>query len=226
MSILKRSGNYLLYLREDIRFSLLSHLPRPTDEEILKHIAYSLGNAPDQKVILNLAAGKGLLVQEYFDHIADQIRFELWCREKFNSQTESLYLRYKKSLTELEYSMIRVRSKDLSFELFHQLEAEEANFFELASEYSLGRERRSGGFVGSFNVGDLLDEIADHLLTLEPGIASPPLQVGEFWVILKLDERRDPVMDDATVSRILKIAGEEHINNMLRERVKSIYDSE
>jgi peptidyl-prolyl cis-trans isomerase SurA len=65
-----------------------------------------------------------------------------------------------------------------------------ADFAELALKHSDGPEATKGGNIGFVRQGELLPQIERAISGLEPGQVTPPIETGDGWHIIKLDEKR------------------------------------
>lgn len=60
-----------------------------------------------------------------------------------------------------------------------------ADFYELASIYSISPSRSKKGFLGNINVNHYSDDISFILKTLEEGNITAPLKYGKYFIIFK-----------------------------------------
>lgn len=67
-----------------------------------------------------------------------------------------------------------------------------ADFAELALKHSDGPEATKGGNIGFVRQGELLPQIERALSTLDLGQMTEPIETGDGWHIIKLDEKRLP----------------------------------
>jgi peptidyl-prolyl cis-trans isomerase C len=81
-----------------------------------------------------------------------------------------------------------------------------ANFAALAQEHSIGPSGPSGGDLGWFGEGVMVQEFQDAVVALEVGAVSAPVQTQFGWHLIKLIETRikerpplDEVRDDLTL---------------------------
>ena len=74
------------------------------------------------------------------------------------------------------------------------------SFETLAGSRSTGPEAAVGGFMGTFERGQLPSELEDAAFTLEPGRTSPPIQTSLGYHVLRVDSRqpaRELSLDEA-----------------------------
>ena len=116
------------------------------------------------------------------------------------------------------YSLLRVRDASLARELWIRLEEGETTFAEAASQYSQGPEAARKGVMGPLAIGTLQPkEIRDRLRALAPGELTPPWTIGEWHIIIRLEQLTPARFDEATRQTLL----DEEMNNFLTSRVKA-----
>ena len=97
------------------------------------------------------------------------------------------FIRRKKQLDRVVFSLIRTQELDLAQELYFRLQAEEESFADLAGQYSQGPESLIGGFVGPIELGNLPSALAKVLSTGQPGKICP-ISLGESQAIVRLEK--------------------------------------
>ena len=85
------------------------------------------------------------------------------------------------------YSLIRVSDGNLAFELHQRLLEGEADFTTLASSYSEGSERSSGGRYGPVPFNQAHATVVEKLRGCQEGELLEPFFLEDIWVILRLD---------------------------------------
>lgn len=124
------------------------------------------------------------------------------CRDAFGHLAETTFLRQKGKLDQVVYSLIRVGDPHMAHELYHQLEAGEATFSELAHRYSEGPERLSRGVVGPKPLSNAHPALAERLRTAQPGVVQPPIRVTDVWLITRLEQLIPATFTDSTAQQI------------------------
>ena len=103
---------------------------------------------------------------------------------RFDDQVESEFLRIKSDLDRVEYSLIQLDDRALAQEVYFQLRDDGVEFSQLAQDYSLGRERHTGGLVGPVALSTLPVEIAALFNHQQTGLVYAPVSVADrFWVV-------------------------------------------
>ncbi|WP_339106878.1 peptidylprolyl isomerase [Roseovarius rhodophyticola] len=100
--------------------------------------------------------------------------------------------KYPTDLQETEYraSHILVETEDEATALVAELEGG-ADFATLAREKSTGPSGPSGGDLGWFGAGDMVEPFFNAVVELEQGQVSPPVQTTFGWHVILLAETRD-----------------------------------
>ncbi|MCY7277953.1 MAG: peptidylprolyl isomerase [Phormidesmis sp. CAN_BIN44] len=105
-------------------------------------------------------------------------------RLRFADQVESEFLRSKSDLDRVEYSLIQLDDLALAQEIYFQLRDDGVEFAPLAQQYSLGSERRTGGWVGPVALSGLPISIANLFRNQQTGIVHTPVSINDrVWVV-------------------------------------------
>ncbi len=138
--------------------------------------------------------------------------------EKWGHRLESYFLERKEQLDQVSYSMIRFKDAGAAREIYHRLTEGEQSFPELAREYSQGAEAKNGGLIGPIPM-DMPHPIIARMLKLsKPGQLWPPTQVGEWIVIIRLEQLIPAQLDERMRWRLLH----ELFNNWLSGQLNQI----
>ena len=136
--------------------------------------------------------------------------------ETWGQKVEAYFLQRKAKLDQVVYSLLRTRNADVATELYFRLKDGEADFAELAQQFSEGPEAQTGGIVGPVPLSTPHERLAQILSTSQPGQLSPPVRVGEWNVILRLEKLVSAQLDDGTRERLI----EEMFRTWLEEQVR------
>ena len=121
------------------------------------------------------------------------------------------------------YSLLRVKDPGLARELWIRLEEGEISFAEAASRFSEGPEADRKGVMGPMAIGVLQPpQLAEMLRSLAVGQIRPPQQLGEWQVLLRL-EQLTPARFDAPMRQQLL---EEQLESFLSARVEQLLAGE
>ncbi|MFC1663290.1 peptidylprolyl isomerase [Patescibacteria group bacterium] len=88
-------------------------------------------------------------------------------------------------------------ARELAEDLLTQLKEEDANFEDLASEFSAdAASAAEGGDLGYFGRGVMVEEFEKAVFALEPGEISDVVQTEFGFHIIKLEDKRETEVDD------------------------------
>ena len=121
-----------------------------------------------------------------------------WSRQQWEQRLESLYLSKKQGLDFVSCSLLRVKDQSLAFELSLRLKANEASFEQLSWKYGEGPERSQGGRFEHQRLECLPNALRPLLAKLKPGGVLKPHSLGDWFVIVALDELVPAQFDDTT----------------------------
>lgn len=143
------------------------------------------------------------------------LRIQRYCQIHHAAKAESRFLQRKSQLDLVVYSLIRVQDGALARELYFQLASGEANFAELASQYSQGPERSTSGIIGPKPLTDAHPELAERLRTARDGELMDPFVVSNWWLVVCRDRYIPATFNDAVSEQMAK----ELFNEWLQEEV-------
>ena len=114
------------------------------------------------------------------------------------NKIETHFLKRKDELDVYKYNAIRVKGSDLAHEIYFQLEAGESNFFDLSRTYSLDKKIFPDSVVGPKNTVGLHPVIKEKLRSYDIGNLIKPFQIDKWWLIIKLLEKKQAILDQKT----------------------------
>lgn len=116
---------------------------------------------------------------------------------------ESYFLDGKSQLDQVIYSLIRTQNFEVAQELYFRIQAKEQTLAELAKEYSQGPEALTGGLLGPIELGQLQPTLAKLLAVSQPGQLWPPTRLGQWHMIVRLEQLIPARLDDTMRQRLL-----------------------
>jgi parvulin-like peptidyl-prolyl isomerase len=122
---------------------------------------------------------------------------------QWNHQAEAHFLKRKRELDQVVYSLIRTKDFGLANELYFRILEGEQTFEAVASQYSLGAEAQANGLIGPVAISQPHPAIAKFLTSAQPGKLCPPAVLGEWVIVLRLEKRLPAVFDDAMRQRMV-----------------------
>ena len=147
--------------------------------------------------------------------------WEVWCKKVFGNKIKSTFLEKKDSLDRVEYSLIRVKSINLANEIFQRIHENESSFGEMAAEFSLGAEKRTGGKIGPIPLNAPGREISELLRINDVGKLITPVKIGEWFVILRLDKFISAKLDQKMFKKLLLIEGDNFIKSSVQKVIEN-----
>jgi parvulin-like peptidyl-prolyl isomerase len=163
------------------------------------------------------------LDEEAIDRMAARSwQWLLWCQERWGTELQTIFLKRKPELDQVTYSLLRLRNGELASELYLQIKEGEATFSGVASEFSEGPERETGGLLGPMPLTQPHPGLAKLLQVSQPGQLWPPKALEGWWVIVRLEKLHGAVLDPSMQERLLLDEGERAIAQLLQNRQAQI----
>ena len=152
-------------------------------------------------------------------------KLEKFKQETWGPKVEAYFLQRKPKLDQVVYSLIRTRDADVAAELYFRIQDGEAEFNELATQYSEGPEAQTGGIVGPVPLSTPHERLAQALRASQPGQVSTPIRVGEWNVVLRLEKLVAAQLDDPTRQRLLEEMFRTWLEEQIREKAEIVTDA-
>jgi glycosyltransferase involved in cell wall biosynthesis/parvulin-like peptidyl-prolyl isomerase len=130
-------------------------------------------------------------------------RIEKFKKATWGSKLESHFRQLKPQLDQVVYSLIRIRDGAVAQELYFRLLEGEQSFAEVAKQYSQGLEAQTGGLIGPVALSTPHPQLARILALSQPGQLSPPTNIGDWWLILRLEKFIPAQLDEPMRQRLL-----------------------
>lgn len=150
-----------------------------------------------------------------------EIRIEKFKRANWGNRVESYFLSRKSLLDKVIYSLIRTKDVGVANELYFRIHEGEQSFGELARQYSQGSEGQTGGLLGPIELGKIDSNLAQMLYISQTGQLWPPTRLGEWIVIVRLEELIPAVLDEAMRQKLLNELFERWVQEQLIELTTS-----
>lgn len=140
-----------------------------------------------------------------------------FAEQRFGPGLEERFLAEQGSRDQVIYSFLRVRDPALARELWIRLEEGETTFAEAAAAYSEGPEKAHKGLIGPLPMTMVQpNQLVNALRSLRAGQLSPPTVIGEWQVLLRLEQFTPARFDAAMRQRLLS----EQLDAYLQQRVQ------
>ena len=146
-----------------------------------------------------------------------------FAKQRFGPGLEDTFLASRGGRDQVIYSLLRVRDAGLARELWIRLEEGETTFAEAAHQHGVGEEAQRKGVIGPMAIGLLQPELLQETLRrLKPGELAAPRQVGEWHVLVRLEQLKPARFDEAMREQMQQ----EALDSFLDERVKCVLNGE
>jgi len=217
---LARHQLLLPLLRQEVISRAVSQVQLPADQQqqALQEWAARKGiRSPEQ--LAAVCRSEALTEEDVQVQAQLPLRIAHHCREHFLHRAEQRFLARKHQLDQVVYSLLRVESGALAQELYLRIAEGEADFAELAAQYAKGPEQTTRGVVGPAPILQAHPALAERLRTSRPGQLSPPLQIEQWWLVVRLEVMRPATFDDAMQERMGRELFEEWVEEQVSEMV-------
>lgn len=136
----------------------------------------------------------------------------------WGSKVEAYFLKRKSQLDRVIYSLIRTTEPGVAQEIYFRATGGEQSFAELASHYSQGAESATGGLIGPVELGTPHPAIAHQLSSQPLGRICPPLQLEQWYIILRPEQLLPAQLDAPMRQRLI----DELFQTWLQAEIRSI----
>jgi hypothetical protein len=196
-------------------------LPPAEEEELVaRHLAAEGVVGPEGRSAFLAATG---LSEEDLRYFASKgRRLQLHRQRCHADDVEIRFLERKLDLDHVTYSLIRVEEQELAEELYQQLREGEADFPELARQFSRGQERFSRGLVGPLPMSRAHPEVLHRLRSGVPGQLWEPFALPDVWLVMRLEQVFPAELDGEMAERMMA----ESFDIWFAERVRQLMAGE
>lgn len=150
-------------------------------------------------------------------HVCRPEALRRFSEQRFGPGLEEEFLASRGGHDQIIYSLLRSRNAALIRELWIRIEEAETTFAEAAQMFGEGPEAARKGLIGPLPMGQLAPpQLADLLRRLQPGRVSAPMQLGEWSVLLRLEQLTPARFDQAMRATMLQT----NMDRFLEERVQ------
>ena len=137
---------------------------------------------------------------------------------------ENHFLKRKDQLDLYKYNVIRVENNNLAHEIYFQLEARESNFLTLSNKYSLDKEILPEAIVGPKNLLGMHPLIIEKLRNFEIGTLIKPFQIDNWWLVIKLLEKKQAKLDKNTrklmALELCEMFVQDNVSELIKKKLK------
>ena len=156
-------------------------------------------------------------------HLARPEALFRFSKQRFGPGLEEKYLTNAADLDTVIYSLVRVKNLNLAHELWMRLCEKEVSFVDVAANYGEGPEAQRKGLIGPIAFGSLQPPIIRGLLReLAPGEFTAPKTLGDWHLLMRLEQISPSSFDEPTRERLLK----EQLDAYIQERTNALLADE
>ena len=160
---------------------------------------------------------RGWSLEDLRLHVSRPEALRRFAEQRFGPGLEEEFLSSRGAHDQIIYSLLRSRDPGLVRELWIRIEEGETTFSDAAQTFGEGPESERKGLIGPMPIGELAPpQLAELLRSLQPGSISAPRQMGEWYVLLRLEKLTPARFDGATRESMLNSS----LNAFLHERVQ------
>ena len=171
------------------------------------------------EAVQNWLDQQGMSREQLQSLITKKLRLDKFKQEKWGDQVDAHFVKRKSQLDRVVYSLIRVEKPEIAQELYFRIKDDENTFSALAMEYSQGTEAQTGGLIGPVEINAPHPKIAQILATCQPGQLVPPTRVGEWIVIVRLENYLSAKLDEPMRQRMLDELFGRWLNEAIQQQV-------
>ena len=192
----------------------------PLEEDLIEDARSKFLNNRSQNDCL---LEKGWTEEDLELHLRRPEALRRFAHQHFAPGLEERFLASEGSRDLVIYSLLRVKDYALARELWIRLEEDETTFAEAAREFGEGPEADRQGVIGPMPIGALQPALLQDVLRgLKAGELSPPVGIGEWQLLLRLEKLTPACLDDQVREQMLQ----ESLDQLLDDRVKKIMAGE
>ena len=217
-----RKGNLLrIYLKEFVLYEITKNISIEKKQlEDAKRIFYKEKKINDDTKLNKFLLFNGINEKDLDYQISLPLKIEKLSTNVLEVKIEDRFLKRKDELDLYKYNAIRVKGSDLAHEIYFQLESGESNFFELSRKYSLDKKLFPKGIVGPKNAVGLHPLIREKLRDYDIGKLIKPFQIDNWWLIIKLLEKKEASLDQNTYKQMALELCEIFVHDKVNELIK------
>ena len=162
----------------------------------------SCSSLEEAEIEQKLARQHGSISEQVKSSAIRQLKIEKFKQLTWGDKLQPYFIRRKRQLDRVVFSIIRTSKLELAQELYFRLQAKEASFADLAQKYSQGSEAIVGGFVGPVELVSLPPALVQLLTTSQPQQICPMSQ-GEWQMIVRLEKTLPAKLDSSMRQKLL-----------------------
>ena len=220
--LLRKNGLLTQFLRNFITNLICSKVDLKINIDEMSKEFCKKNNLLEDRDLANFLILKGMTIEDHKRNLENSEKIKFIALKEFSKNAETEFLNSKTILDQYTYSLITVNDSDLAYELYLQIDSEEAEFTTLARKYSSEGNTNKMGIIGPQSIGNVHPVLKEKLLTAKKGELLNPFQVDNWWVILRLEEKIEAKLDDFVRTRITLSLFEKWVNILTINSTKKL----
>ena len=160
--------------------------------------------------------------EELQEQLLQPGRLSRYVAQHFQAKAEARFLQRKDQLDRVVYSLLRVDDFGLARELFLRIDEGESDFAELASAYAQGPEKNTRGVIGPVPLMQAHPALAERLRTASPGLLITPFQIGQWWLVVRLESYLPATLTQQTALQMARELFEESVEEIVVQRMNNL----
>ncbi|WP_036481691.1 peptidylprolyl isomerase [Myxosarcina sp. GI1] len=194
----------------------------PEEKERAYQGFYQQSQLSSEEEVEAWMAKQGMDRQQLEELITKKLRLEKFKEANWGNKVEAHFVKRKPQLDRVVYSLIRIDKTEIAQELYFRIQEGDNTLQELAMKYSQGTEAQTGGLIGPVEINAPHPKIAQILATSQPGQLIPPTRVGEWIIILRLENYISAQLDSPTRQRMLDELFQQWLNEEIKNKVSFV----
>lgn len=147
-----------------------------------------------------------------------QLKLEKFKEETWGGDLNSYFFQRKNQLDRVIYSLITTSELGIAQEIYFRIQEGEQSFAELAREYAQGPESQTDGLVGPIDLQSLHPTLVNILSKSQPQQLSPPTQINNVLVIVRLEKILPAQLDRPMRQRLLNERFNQWLQTQMTEK--------
>ena len=218
---LKKANLLRIYLKEFVINKITKKIfIEESKIEDAKNNFFKEKNIFDSDQLDKFLLHKGINEKDLEYQISLPLKLDELSNQVNQNQIENHFLKRKDELDLYKYNVIRTDNSDLAHEIYFQLESRESDFIKLSNQYSIDKEVFPEGVIGPKNLVGTHPKIKEKLRNYDVGYLIKPFQIDNWWLIIKLIERKQAKLDKKTYKQMAIELCEIFIQNKVSELIK------
>ena len=202
ITLLRENGLLNQFLRNFITNIICSMVDLKINFEDINKDFCKKNKLKDEKDLFKFLSMKGMSLEDHKKNLENSEKVKFIALQEFSKNAETEFINSKTLLDQYTYSLITVKESDLAYELYLQIDSEEAEFSALAKKYSSEGNTNKMGVIGPQGLGNVHPVLKEKLLTAKIGELLNPFKVDNWWAIVRLEEKVEAKLDDFVRQRI------------------------